>query len=109
MTAPLLYPKDGIQVAWREQPFTGGCITTIRPVGVSLGELVRTVHPNPNRFFKNGIICINGDEVPRRLWEHIRPKKPVVVTFHQPMRGGGGGGGRGGGGKNVIALVASIA
>lgn len=59
----------------------------------------------PPEFSERGVVCINGQPVPRDVWPMVHPKPGITeVTFHLPPAGGGGGGG-----KQVLAMVAAIA
>ncbi|PWE32786.1 hypothetical protein DDZ14_08550 [Maritimibacter sp. 55A14] len=52
----------------------------------------------------DGAICIDGHEVPRAAWPHVRPKPGVSeITLHGPLQGGGDGG------KDILGLVATVA
>lgn len=82
----------------------------MRPHGESILEIVLSVPGLPKMFMTHGVVCINGEVIPRDMWAHVRPKStseyvPINVTLHFPLQGPG----RGGSGKSVIALVAAIA
>lgn len=96
-----------ILAVYREFGGLGAPTVAHIPEGETLEGLRRRMPGLPEDFDRRGLICINGQPVPRALWGMVRPKPTVVteVTFHaRPMGGGGGGDG-----KNVLAIVASIA
>lgn len=109
MTVPLSGKIHGVPIAWASSPFasygSGEVYSEVRAAGLSIAEMVRTIPDLPDDFAERGVVCINGDPVPRALWAHVRPKPtsdyvPVAVTLHCPL------------GKNsgqTLALVASIA
>jgi hypothetical protein len=84
--------------------------------GLSIAEIVAEAiasHGLPRRFLLEGVVCVNGDPVPREMWRYVRPRldsaRHVVITLHLPLMGpGGGGGGGGASGKNPIATIALI-
>jgi hypothetical protein len=102
-----------VPVSYRA-PFAFGTTpwTDVRQYGETVLEIVRSVPGLPRQFQSRGIVCINGEEVPRELWCYVRPKPttdnlPIAVTLHWPL-GGGGGGGRSTT-KSVIGIVAALA
>jgi hypothetical protein len=102
-----------IPVSYRA-PFAFGAMpwTDVRPHGETVLEMVRSVPGLPRQFQARGIVCINGEEVPRELWCYVRPKPntdylPISVTLHWPLSGGGGGGRSTT--KSVIGIVAALA
>lgn len=85
-----------------------------RPVGETVLEMVKSVPDLPQEFMARGVVCINGEAVPRELWDVIRPKAdrpecPIAVTLHLPAGKGGSSSGGGGGAKSIISLVAAFA
>jgi hypothetical protein len=101
-----------IPVSYRA-PFAFGAMpwTDVRPHGETVLEMVRNVPGLPRQFQARGIVCINGEEVPRELWCYVRPKPtcnelPLSVTLHWPLQGGGGGRSTT---KSVIGIVAALA
>ncbi len=88
----------------------------VREHGQSILEIVQSVPDLPRGFIdRGGVVCINGEVVPRNLWALVRPKAtsdvlPITVTLHWPLQspGGGGGGGRSTT-KSIIGIVAAIA
>jgi hypothetical protein len=104
-----------VPVAYRP-PFAFGAMPWMdaRPHGETVLEMVRSVPGLPRQFQARGIVCINGEEVPRELWCYVRPKPtcielPISVTLHWPLQGGGGGGGGRSTAKSIIGIVAAIA
>lgn len=99
-----------IPVAWRPQPFNGAPRMETRPEGGTLADIVASIEGLPPWFETHGVLCLNGEPVPRHLWRDIRPRvsrgREVIVTLHIALHGGGGGGG---GGKNTALTVAAIA
>lgn len=90
-------------------PFEFKPVIARLPEGLTLAELAQAMPGLPDNFATYGVICINGDPIPRKLWRVVRPKPwasggPVEITFHATPRGGGEGRG-----KQIFALVASIA
>ncbi|MDZ4382796.1 MAG: hypothetical protein U0942_15805 [Parvibaculum sp.] len=97
-------------VAWAPPFGSGPVFRDLRRPGQSIAEIVASVPGLPARFATRGVVCVNGEIVPRAMWAHVRPKPsseivPVAVTLHLPLAGGGGGSK----GKNIFALVAAIA
>ena len=77
------------------------------PDGLTLAELADKM-TLPAAFKAHGVICINGEPVPRGAWHLIKPKAVTAgisnaVTFHAPIMGGGDDG------KNPLALIAGLA
>jgi len=98
-------------VAWAPPLGSGPVWRDLRAPGQSIAEIVASVPGLPSRFAVHGVVCVNGEIVPRAYWPHVRPKPsseavPVAVTLHLPLAGGGGGGGKG---RNIFAVVAAIA
>ena len=103
-------PSRLIPVAWRE-PFSPA-YRDCRRHGETILDIVASVPDLPLGFPERGVVCVNGDVVPRHLWKFVRPKpnspeQPIAVTLHWPLQGGGSG--SGGGAKSIIALVGAIA
>lgn len=101
----------GVPVRYRK-PFAlhEPCWCDERQHGETILEIVRSVPDLPLMFAERGVVCINGEVVPRALWAYVRPKPcvgdlPVTVTLHLPLAGGGGGGGA----KTIVSLVAALA
>ena len=89
-----------VPVSYRE-PFAFGKRPwhDVRPQGETVFEIVRSVPNLPRFFLSKGVVCINGEVVPRELWAYVRPKPaseafPIAVTLHWPLQDGGGGGAR---------------
>jgi len=88
----------------------------MRPHGESILEIVlsvRSARRLPEAFLTRGIVCINGEVVPRDMWSMVRPKPycasmPISVTLHYPLQGPGSGGGSSTT-KSIIGIVAAIA
>lgn len=101
---------DGLPVLYRERPFDGRLVRRVVAPGATLAEIVATTEGLPRSFDRLGIVCINGEEVPREAWHRVRPRyragREILVTLHYPMQGGGSGGG---GVKNILRIVATIA
>lgn len=98
--------KEGIQVTWRDAPFTGEVHKALLPQGLTCAEIIASVpDTDTRRFLEIGTFCINGEPVPRDMWMKVRPKanRDLLVTMHMPIRGGEGGG------KTAIRLIATIA
>ena len=105
-------PRDIVPVAYRP-PFAFGSNPWVdsRPQGESILEIVKSVPDLPRKFLSRGVVCINGEVVPRNLWSYVRPKPtsdlmPITVTLHWPLGNPGGGGS---GTKQIVGLVAAIA
>lgn len=104
-----------ILAVWREPFSLGSPRVEIWEPGVTVAQMVEGMICQrgggglPAEFRQFGIVMINGHEVSRAHWRHVRPKpstalKPVDVTFHLPVQGGGSQGR-----KSIFALVAAIA
>jgi hypothetical protein len=93
-----------ILAVYRE-PFSFEPVVARLPEGQTLAEMALRMRGLPDDFDKRGVICINGEAVPRGAWHLVRPLPGRVteVTFHAPVRGGDDSG------KQVFALVASVA
>ena len=87
----------------------------VRKHGQTILEIVQTVPDLPKGFInRGGVVCINGEIVPRNLWSLVRPKPtnealPISVTLHWPLQNPGGGGGGSSTTKSIIGIVAAIA
>ena len=94
-----------VPVAWQPQPFSARVFTAAMVEGVSIADVVVRTPNLPVGFLLHGSVRVNGDLVPKAMWQHVRPKaRPnVCVTLHMPVFGGGGDGG----GK--LATIAAIA
>lgn len=102
-----------ISVAASLTPFGGRVWHGCARAGASIAEIVAEVPVLPVRFEAVGIVCVNGEPVPRAMWAFVRPRVdgpvPVAITLHAPLHGGGGEGGGGGSGKQILQIVAAIA
>ncbi len=87
----------------------------VREHGQTILEIVQSVPDLPGGFInRGGVVCINGEIVPRNLWSLVRPKAtsdvlPITVTLHWPLQSPGGGGEGRSTTKSIIGLVAAIA
>lgn len=74
------------------------------PAGASLADVVAGFDLPP-AFRAEGVVCINGAEVPRGAWHLVRPRPGSVteVTLHLPLQGGGRGV------KTALSVVAAVA
>lgn len=93
--------NDLVPVAWRDGPFSGAVHRAVRPEGVSIAEIVESITSLPPQFKTAGVVCINGEPIPRHLWRYVRPrvgKREVVVTLHLAPGNG-----------KTLELVATIA
>lgn len=85
-------------------PFSFEPVVRRMPEGLTLADLARRMEGLPDDFMARGVICVDGQPVPRALWHAVRPKSAVTeVTLHAPPQGGENGG------KQILALVASVA
>src|SRR6185437_6626520 len=87
-----------VPLAWRP-PFALGepAYVAFRPAGETILAMVLSVPDLPREFMKRGVVCINGEPVPRHLWDFARPKpntpkNPIGVTMHLPLGKGGSSG-----------------
>ena len=74
-----------VPVRWRDGPFSGALHRAAMPEGVTIAEIVDSIPDLPLHFVSAGVICINGQQVPRNLWRYVRPRvseREVVVTLH---------------------------
>ncbi len=100
--------KPYVETIYRD-PFTIGTPTTARlRTGLNVAQMVKRMRFLPPDFAETGTVRINDGEVPRALWELVKPKatseaKPINVTFHAAIRGQ-----TDEDGKNSLALVATI-
>ena len=62
------------------------CVQAQFRAGMSLREIVGS---DPDERLR---IAINGLDVPRKLWPHLRPRAGTMVFVHAVLQGGGGGG-----------------
>src|SRR5262245_20957301 len=109
-SAAIVICMQHVPVAYRP-PFALGsaCFVDMRPHGESIFEMVLSVPQLPPLFLSRGVVCINGELVPRELWARVRPKPtsdqlPIAVTLHWPLQGGGKATT-----KSVIGIVAALA
>lgn len=77
--------------------------------GQTILEAIESIPDLEDRFFDVGIVRMNGDIVPRAMWQHVRMKpyddsKPVVLTMHMDPAGG-----ISKKVKNIILIVAAVA
>lgn len=103
---------DRILCSWRS-PFDLTPEVMWQEPGLTLAEAARRFTALPEGFDQHGVICLNGEPVPREAWALIRtrpirtrpdaPSRPIELTFHMAPRG------KEGGGKQIMALVASFA
>lgn len=98
---------DRILCSWRS-PFDLTPEVMWQEPGLTLAEAARTFTALPEGFDQHGVICLNGEPIPREAWALIRtrkvtPSRPVELTFHMAPRG------KEGGGKQILAIVASFA
>ncbi len=89
----LLPVREGVNVVWKDAPFAQGVHREVFPEGLSLAEIVEGIPDLPRRFWRDGIVMVGDDIVPRFMWRHVRPKVQsgvtVDVSLHLPMAGGG--------------------
>lgn len=101
--------SDSLPVTWRGSPFSGAPQTIVLAEGLTVAEIVARVPDLPSWFDRHGVVCIDGEPVPRRMWPYVRPRVTrgveVHVTLHVEMHGGGGGGG----GKQIAQIVGLVA
>ncbi len=112
MTRPLQHPLNGVSLAWRERPFSGACHHQVIEPGKTIAEIVALVPPYrlQSDFKTRGIVCINGEVVPREMWRFVRPRagtaaRPIAVTLHYPLASSGRSGGSR---KNPLSTILSI-
>ena len=90
---------DLIPISYRA-PFAAGDMPwrDVRPHGQTILQIVQSVPNLPVGFVnRGGVVCINGEIIPRGLWPHVRPKPtsdiiPISITLHWPLQNPGGGG-----------------
>ncbi len=80
------------------------------PEGLSLAEIVACwPEPLPEVWEAFGVVCVNGEPVPRDWWPRVRPRgrggQPVAVTLHVLPQGGNAGKTV----KNIGQIIGSIA
>lgn len=106
----MLIDQHGVPIVYREPfEFNGPCWVDERRPGETILEMVRSVPNLPDLFMTRGVVCINGEVVPREMWAYVRPKPtraelPIAVTMHWPL----GGGGRSTL-KTIVGIVAALA
>lgn len=92
-----------IPVAYRPKPFASEIVRGAVPEGTSILEIVRILRV-PRHFHQYGMVCINGEPVPQRMWRYVRPKlrgeREVTVTLHIRLHDDAT--------KDIIKLVATI-
>jgi len=94
-------------VAMNRLPFTSQVYADRMSVGATVFDVVNglPIEVLPPLFASSGTVRINGVEVPRSYWTHVRPKQGTCVTLHHTPLGGGGNDTA----KNIGVIVASIA
>ena len=93
-----------LPIVWRRHSFDEP-IRELRPAGQSLAEIVASLPQLPERFWRDGVVMVGDEPVPRAMWARVRPKPKQdgsvdVSLWLAPMGGGGGG---------ILKLIASIA
>ncbi len=68
---------------------TGPATRIVAPAGLSIAQILDSIVDLPLQFSEEGIVCVNGVEVPRSQWRRVKPRARtnVVVTLHLPMHG----------------------
>src|SRR6266576_7319181 len=80
-------------VVWQKIPLVGEPQRYWAPEGLTLLEIIESVPSLPPYFLEVGILCINGEPVPREYWDRVRPRAGnCSVTLHVELHGGGSGG-----------------
>lgn len=99
--------RDGVAIVWKDAPFSQGVHCEIRREGSTIAEIVESIPDLPRRFWRDGVVMVGDDPIPRHMWRHVRPKVQTGVTvdvsLHLPMLGGGKSG------KSTLALIGTIA
>lgn len=96
-------------VLYQDSPFDGRVHKRVVLQGMTIAEIVATTSGLPRGFEDFGVVCVNGEEVPRGCWHLVRPRVGrghVFVTLFHPTRMQGGGGG---GVKTALRLAAMVA
>lgn len=82
-----------LPVTWRETPFCGAPRLIAIEEGPTIAEIVALVPDLPTWFHAHGLVCVNGEPVPREMWARVRPRtsrgREVQVTLHAELQGGG--------------------
>src|SRR5262249_10621107 len=78
-----------LPVYFQERPFTARPRVFQVAQGRTIAEIVDAVPELPTWFRRDGIVCVNGQAVPRELWRRVRPRAgtEIVVTLHLPLAG----------------------
>jgi hypothetical protein len=105
-----------VSLAWRDRPFDGQfhhAMIALAERPPTIAEILANAASLPAHFRTTGEVRVNGDLVPRDMWDRVRPRgnagTEIAITLHMPIRSGGGQDGSGTGGKNTLAMVATIA
>lgn len=80
----------GLQAHYRPLPFLGAVQHYDIVAGQSLAEIAAAVPDLPDGFDRLGVICINGEPIPREWWRRVRPRPEAagtcIVTLHAPLQ-----------------------
>lgn len=88
--AEIILPDDqSVRVVVCPRPFSTKRIEYSFPPGSSLGEIVRTVEPNPRMRGYFSISFDGGERIEPKLWDHIRIKGGNTLTIRAVPQGGG--------------------
>lgn len=93
-----------IDIAIIPHPFSAERIRHTMEAGKSVAGIIRDLQPDAV-LAKYAHVYLNGDYIPQKKWEAVRPKAGTSVSIRMVPMGGGGGGGA----KNALSSVLSIA
>jgi hypothetical protein len=99
-----------IPVSARPNFLSVAAATHCLPEGLTIAEIVAAwPEPLPDTWEAFGVVCVNGEPVPRDWWPHVRPRlvegRPLAVSLHVLPQGGNAGKTV----KNIGQIIGSIA
>lgn len=77
----VLAPGEGlVRLLIADTPMSPALRAHTFPAGLSILEMLEQAQVKP-RLAKLGVVMIDGLEVPRHLWERVRPRPGLTITF----------------------------
>jgi len=75
-----------VRVVHRQSLFAGRCTETAAPVGRTLQQILDEAQPD-QLMHDYAVIAIDGYEIPREWWGHVKPKRGRLVGIGYAPRG----------------------